>query len=311
MFRIVEIVEHNRHLSLSYGSMQIHSGDGQLLGSIDLDEVLGVVCYPHGATVSAALMSDLSARSIPLVVSDHKFQPTGILLPVVGNFEQSARIEAQITASTPLKKQIWASIVRQKILMQALALEITGKNSGMLTSLARQVKSGDSSNVEAHAAKYYWSRFFDPSFRRNRDEPGINALLNYGYSIIRASVARSVTSAGLNPSIGLFHRNSYNGLRLVDDLMEPFRPLVDLRVHALYLDGQLEVTPDTKRELVDVLSTDVPSARGITPVANATQYAATSLVKVLRRETKGIEFPDIAERELFADFHQCGARGEK
>jgi len=303
MPRIIEIVESNKRLHLEYGSLVVRDSEGVLLDRIDLDEILGIICYPHGSMLSAALMAELAQRAIPLVVSDQKFQPTGILLPVVGNYEQSARIEAQIGATVPQKKQIWTSVVKTKLRMQAMALELVGSNPSRILKLAERVKSGDSENLEAQGARVYWPALFGSDFRRNRDLVGINALLNYGYAILRASVARAATSAGLNPSIGIFHRNAYNGLRLVDDLMEPYRPLVDLRVHVLVQSGFLEVSPIAKRALVDVLLTDVPHIRGNTPISVATQYTAISFIQALKREVRDVEYPNPSTNPLYIDFH--------
>lgn len=302
--RIIEIVETDRHLHLEFGSLVVRSNSQVVLDRIDLDEVLGVSCYPHGSTISAALMAELARRGIPLVVSDNTFQPTGILLPVVGNFEQARRIESQITATVPMKKQVWASIVRQKLLMQALALDVVGVESARLRVLAGEVKSGDAGNLEGQGARTYWGLLFDKQFRRDRDQPGPNSLLNYGYAVLRATLARAVAAAGLNPSIAIFHRNAYNGMRLIDDLMEPFRPLIDLRVHALVQAGRTEVERVSKRALVDVMSTDVPHERGVTPLAVATQYAATSYVRVLNRELRQVEYPSARKDDLYQGFHE-------
>lgn len=302
--RIIEIVEGGRKLHLELGSLVISDSEHRVLQKIDLDEVLGITCYPHGSMFSAALMAELASRGIPLVVSDRSFQPTGILLPVVGNHEQAKRIGAQIEASAPLQKQIWAKVVKQKILMQAMALDTIGGNSNRLKLLASEVKSGDTSNLEGQAARIYWSELLGKQFKRNRDTPGPNFLLNYGYAVLRATLARAISGAGLNPSIAIFHRNAYNGLRLVDDLMEPYRPLVDLRVYALLEAGHTEVTNITKRALVDVMSTDVPHERGFTPIAVAAQYTAISFVKALTKEVSSIEYPIAKTSPLYSDFLQ-------
>lgn len=300
--RIIEITETGRTLRLNLGSVEIFDSNGAKLARIALDEIAGIICYPHGSLVTAALMAELARRNIPLVVSGNDFSPVGVLTALDGNFEQAKRIEAQINSSAPRKKQLWADVVRQKIAMQALALEIAGRPNLTVANLRTQVRSGDSQNCEAQAARLYFTTFFGNNFRRDRDLPGINALLNYGYAVLRASTARALVAAGLHPSIGIFHRNAYNGMRLADDIMEPFRPLVDLRVRALIVDGVAAVTPETKRALVDVLSTDVPHIRGITPVSVAVQYAATSLAKCFLGDAKKIEFPVANMQDLYFDF---------
>src|SRR5690606_15655654 len=134
----------------------------------------------------------------------------------------------------------------------ALALETVGVDASMLRDLIPTVRSGDPTNVEAQAARLYWRRIFGQSFRRERDEPGINALLNYGYAIIRAATARAIAAAGLHPSLGIHHINPLDTMRLADDLMEPYRPLVDLRVYGITSTGVVDVVPETKKMLVAI-----------------------------------------------------------
>lgn len=301
--RFIEITESGFDLHLRYGSLIVYDSHGTLRDQIDLDEVLGIICYPHGSMLSAALMSELAMRGIPLVVSNHAFSPSGILLPVIGHHEQSKRLESQIQLSIPRRKAAWANIVRAKLHMQALALDVCGKPSGRVRAIAGEVKSGDTSNAEAQGARVYWRELFGPAFRRERETPGINSLLNYGYAVLRATLARFVVASGLHPGIAIFHRNALNGLRLVDDLMEPFRPLVDIRVSALVRAGFLTVDPKTKRLLVDVMSTDLPHPRGTTPVSVAARYAAISFANHLRDKSHSLEFPIHTNKVDYLDFH--------
>ncbi|MBY0409354.1 MAG: type II CRISPR-associated endonuclease Cas1, partial [Burkholderiaceae bacterium] len=160
-----------------------------------------------------------------------------------------------------------------------------------LQALVGKVKSGDPENIEAQGARRYWGLLFGSDFRRDQDGDGLNALLNYGYTILRSATARAVVAAGLHPSIGLHHSNDANAMRLVDDLMEPFRPVVDLKAWQLQKAGESHVTPDTKRALVRVLYDDMQTAAGVTPVMVCMQRLATSLAQVYLGERAKLDLP--------------------
>lgn len=302
--QIVEVVETDRHLSLEYGSMLVRSRD-ELLARIALDDILAVIINPHGATMSAGILAALAERNCPVVIAGKDFKPTAILMPLVGNFEVAARIEAQVTASLPAKKQAWKQIVQSKITMQALALETVGGDSSKLRELVPTVRSGDVQNVEAQAARHYWRQMFGEGFRRERDDPGINALLNYGYAIIRAATARAIAASGLHPSIGIHHISPLDTMRLADDLMEPYRPLVDIRVHGIADDHPLDVVPETKKMLVAILSTDFPTEAGSSPVSVAMHRTAQSLVKYFKGERETLELPGESARPVFVDLAEA------
>jgi CRISPR-associated protein Cas1 len=288
--RVIEIVEADRYLFLEYGNMVIRDKH-HVVGRVALDDISAVVVNTFGTSQSAGLLAALAERNIPFVVAGKNFSPVAVLLPVEGNFAQSARIEAQIAASGPLTKRLWQQVVRSKIEMQAMALDVVGVRSTALTALAQKVRSGDPDNCEAQAARVYWTQLFGRSFRRDRSLFGINSFLNYGYAVLRSATARAVVSAGLHPGIGIHHRNAYNTMRLVDDLMEPYRPLIDLRVFALASAGLMDVTSETKRHLVSVINTDVPTRAGMSPVSVALHYLATSLVQAFMGEREKLELP--------------------
>ena len=215
----------------------------------------------------------------------------GMLLTLDGHHVQAHRIEAQINASQPTHKRLWAAVVKSKLEQQAAALEATGAPTAPLTALVRKVKSGDPDNVEGQGARRYWGLLFGSEFRRNQDGDGINALLNYGYTVVRSATARAVVAAGLHPSIGLHHSNDGNAMRLVDDLMEPFRPIIDLKVWQLQRAGESHVTPDTKRALVRTLYDDMQSSAGATPVMVCMQKLAVSLAQVYVGERDKLDLP--------------------
>jgi CRISP-associated protein Cas1 len=170
-------------------------------------------------------------------------------------------------------------------------LEKVGQSSAHLTRLTQKVRSGDTSNIEAQAARRYWGLLLGNEFRRDQNGTGLNILLNYGYTVFRAATARSVIAAGLHPTLGLHHLNQGNPMRLVDDLIEPFRPLVDLTVWQLIQKGSKQLTPDTKASQVQTLYQDRGTSLGRTPTIVCMQRLATSLVQVYLRERETIELP--------------------
>lgn len=220
-----------------------------------------------------------------------KSQRCGHAVSVDGHFEQAKRIEAQIATSLPKRKRLWAAIVRSKLEQQASALQAIGAPSVPLSALLKKVKSGDPQNVEAQGARRYWGLLFGETFRRDKNSSGVNALLNYGYTVLRACTARAVVAAGLHPSIGLHHSNDTNAMRLVDDIMEPFRPTIDLRVWALHQKNEGHVTSETKRAMVLTLYDDLQSDAGATPVITSVQRLATSLAQCYLGERDRLDLP--------------------
>lgn len=298
--QIIEVVESDRYLSLEYGNMII-SNKHQVIGRVSLDNIQAVIVNPHGATLSAGVVSALAERGVPLVFSGPHFKPVAYVLPVVGHHEVSGRIETQVTASKPQQKQAWKQVVQSKILMQALVLEHVGADSSRLRDMIPSVRSGDSGNVEAQAARHYWRNVFGQDFRRDRDSPGLNALLNYGYAVIRAAVARAVVATGLHPSMGIHHRNPMDTMRLVDDFMEPWRPLVDLRVFGIAQVEELDVVPRTKKMLVSLLRLDVPTEAGMSPLSVAMARTSNSYIRFLRDERNELELPGEAMSSILED----------
>ncbi len=291
--RIVEVADDRRHLALSRGFMVVHDTDGERreLGQVPLDDIVAVIANAHGLSYTNNLLVALAERGAPFVLCAANHNAVGMLLPVDGHHLQGKRFDAQIAASRPTVKRAWAEIVRAKLQQQAAALEAAGAPTAPLAALATRVRSGDPDNLEAQGARRYWSLLFGDAFRRDQDGGGVNGLLNYGYTVLRACTARSVVAAGLHPTLGLHHSNEANAMRLVDDLMEPFRPVIDLKVWLLLRNGEGEVTPDTKRALVRTLYDDLPTATGATPLMVCTQRLATSLAQVFTGERERLELP--------------------
>jgi CRISPR-associated protein Cas1 len=275
--------------------VQDTGGERKELGQVPLDDIAAVIANAHGLSYTNNLLVALAERGAPFVLCAANHNAVGMLLPIEGNFEQAKRIEAQIAASLPTHKRLWATVVRSKLEQQAAALEATGAPSAPLAALAAKVKSGDPENLEAQGAQRYWRLLFGDTFRRDQNasgpQPGLNAMLNYGYTVLRATAARAVIAAGLHPSIGLHHSNDNNAMRLVDDIMEPFRPVIDLKVWQLQRNREEHVTPDTKRALVRTLYDDMQTEAGATPVMVCVQKLATSLAQVYLGERDKLDLP--------------------
>lgn len=291
--RIVEVADDRRHLFMHRGFMVVQDTEGERkeLGQIPLDDIAAVIANAHGLSYTNNLLVALAGRGAPFVLCAANHNAVGMLLPIEGNFEQSKRIEAQIAASLPTHKRLWATVVRSKLEQQAAALEAAGAPSIPLSALVARVKSGDPENLEAQGARRYWGLLFGDKFRRDQDAGGLNGMLNYGYTVLRATTARAVIAAGLHPSIGLHHSHDNNAMRLVDDLMEPFRPVIDLKIWQLQRNREEQVTPDTKRALVRTLYDDMQTDVGATPVMVCIQKLATSLAQVYLGERDKLDLP--------------------
>jgi len=291
--RIVEVADDRRHLFVHRGFMVVQDTEGERkeLGQIPLDDIAAVIANAHGLSYTNNLLVALTERGSPFVLCAANHNAVGMLLPIDGNFEQARRIDAQIAATQPTRKRLWATIVRAKLEQQAATLEAIGAPPAPLAALANKVKSGDPDNLEAQGARRYWGLLFPEGFKRDQNAAGVNALLNYGYTVLRAATARAVIAAGLHPSIALHHSNAGNAMRLVDDLMEPFRPVIDLKVWQLQRNGEEHVTPDSKRALVRTLYDDMQTAAGATPVMVCAQKLATSLAQVYLGEREKLDLP--------------------
>jgi len=261
------------------------------IGTIPLDDIVAVIVHSHGVSYRHSLLVALAERGIPFVVCDRNHHPLGVLLTLDGHHQQARRFDEQIAAKKPTKKRLWASIVKAKLTQQASALNGIEQNGDDLLALAARVRSGDPDNLEAQGARRYWPRLFGTDFRRDRYATDVNGLLNYGYTVARAATARAVVAAGLHPSLGIHHSHEQNAMRLVDDLMEPFRPLVDLQVWKLVQAGESKVSPATKRPLVLSFYQSLVTASGVTPILGCMQQLATSLAQVYLGQRVGLELP--------------------
>lgn len=288
--RIVEIAENGRHLSKDRGFLVVSEGKTEL-GRVPLDDLAAVIGNAHGLTYSNNLLAALAERCVPFVICGPHHRPVAYMWATDSHHEQSGRISDQAEATKPLKKRMWQQIVRSKIEQQAATLDAVGRRSGGFSLLSHKVRAGDPDNVEAQAARRYWPLLFGADFRRDRDATGTNALLNYGYAIARAGVARAIMAAGLHPSLGVAHTNRGNAFCLVDDCMEPFRPIVDLLVFDLAEEGIVELDSAAKQALARVLIKDMLTVNGASPVALCMERLAVSLARCFSGEATKLDLP--------------------
>lgn len=287
--RIVEIAQDGRRLSVDRGFLVIRDHAGEL-GRIPLDDIAAVIGNAHGLSYTNNVLVALAERKVPLVVSGANHTPVAFLWPLEGHHEQAGRMDAQLDASLPLKKRLWSQLVKAKLLQQAAVLEASGESPALITALIPKIRVGDPDNIEAQAARRYWSRVMGEGFTRNQEGDGINALLNYAYTVLRSATARAVLAAGLHPSLGLFHSNRQNSMRLVDDLMEPYRPVMDWRVRELHRSGTSTVVPNAKRQLAHTLYLDMDTEVGRTPLMVCVQRLAISLAQIFKGERDKLDF---------------------
>ena len=244
--------------------------------------------------ISVPLLNELADNNVSVIFCDKKQMPKTMLMTLDGNTTQQESYKYQIDASAPMKKNIWKHLVESKIKTQALLLNKLGKNCDVLKQYYMNVKSGDTDNREGAAAREYWSRIFDEGFKREREGMPPNNLLNYGYTILRAAVARALIGSGLYPAFGVFHRNRYNAFPLADDVMEPYRPFVDEIVYHLYYDGAVsELDNQSKGKLLRVLFSDVKMGKVTRPLENALSLTTASLLRMYKGETDKLSLPMI------------------
>ena len=294
--RVIEVASEGCHLARSHGFMTVTKDDTEA-GRVPLDDIGVLLCNAQGLTYSNGLMTELAHRGAAVVLCGSNYLPAAWVWPLEGHHVQALRMRRQLEASVPLRKRLWQSIVRAKIVQQKNVLELLQAPDGGLDALARKVRSGDPQNVEAQAARRYWPLLFGSEFRRDRYGAWPNQFLNYGYTVLRATVARAIVSAGLHPSLGIHHSNRANSMCLVDDLMEPFRPLIDYAAVRLATDETEELTPDDKRALTDALTMDMMTDRGTTPLQTCVERAAQSLAQSFEAGKPALVFP---ERPLVA-----------
>ncbi|WP_062326651.1 type II CRISPR-associated endonuclease Cas1 [Treponema endosymbiont of Eucomonympha sp.] len=290
--QIVEIHEENRYLSLERGFLKISKGE-EAVARVPLDDVAVLLISAQSVSFSKHILNELAERGGISVLCGKNYAPQSMVIPVSGHYMQSGVIKTQIDASVPFKKNIWKRVIEEKLENQAKSLALCGNHDAALRlkSIAKTVKSGDSDNREAYGAKVYWKALFGGDFIRDKDGEDVNALLNYGYAIARASIARAICAAGLLPSFGIYHKNQLNPFCLADDFLEPFRPLIDISVYQLAQQKQAELTPEIKRRLTDILWVQVKTTEGKSPLFQGMHYMCSAYTKALKEKKSDFDIP--------------------
>lgn len=294
------------YLSLSSRQLVIRKSESQKEGAQGENictraiEDIGVIVIDHSQiTLTSALIAALLDNNVALITCDSHHMPTGLLLPLSGNTIQSERFQAQVSASLPLKKQLWQQTVKQKIANQSTILrQFTSAETGCMDKWSNDVRSGDADNLEGRAAAYYWKNLFAQEidhFKRGREEAAPNHLLNYGYAILRAIIARALVSSGLLPTLGIHHHNRYNAYCLADDIMEPYRPYVDAHVLVLLRQKgfQEELTQEDKAYLLQIPTLDVCVEGKRSPLLVAASLTTASAAKCFTGELRKISYPKL------------------
>ncbi len=267
----------------------------ETVGQIPIED-LGVLILEHPAIVlTQRVVIACQKNNVVVVFCDEKHLPYSVILPIAESNKLHTKIlRQQFNITEPTRKRLWQQIIQQKIKQQARTLQLLDKKHVRLKSLSQKVKTGDSGNCEAIAAQTYWKTLFGTEFRRNVELEGINSLLNYGYSIIRAMIARSICGAGLHPSLGLFHHNQYNSLCLADDLMEPFRPWIDFLVYQMAVQEEVVVNQSSKQVLLGLMNEAVIYEGKKMPLMVATHYLMADLKRCYNKEIKTLHYPKMA-----------------
>jgi len=292
---ILDIADAPVALSVRYDQLVIQPENGEP-ATRPLEEMAALVLAHPRSTVSQAALAGLAKAGAAFVVCGDNYLPAGMLLPLDANSVQTERISLQACLPIPRRKQLWRQVVQAKIRAQArLLVRLRGHDAG-LPAVAAKVRSGDTLNAEAQAARRYWDALFDSeAFRRRREEDDQNRFLNYGYAVLRAIVARAVCAAGLHPSIGLHHCNRYNAFCLADDLMEPFRPIADHAAVALWQEAGPDAPLDrpAKQRILSSLYQRFDFEGEQRTLFDILSRVAASLVAVIYgRETK-LRIPEI------------------
>ena len=265
--------------------------------SIAIEDVGILLLDNYAIKITSALITALQANNVVIISCNEKHLPEGVMLPFWTHSNFTERLWLQIEATEPLKKKLWQQTICAKIYNQARVLEFQNEEAGNMFNWSKKVKSGDTDNLEARAAAYYWGHLFgdESGFKRHRFGEAPNNLLNYGYAILRAVVARALVGSGLLPALGIHHSNRYNAFCLADDIMEPYRPYVDLAVLNIKIqfDDTTELSPELKRELLQIPAMTVYINQNMSPLMVAMQQTTASLAECFEGKAKKIKYPEM------------------
>ncbi len=289
--RIVE-VSNPSYLHLKNKQLLIEQNHQQV-AKIPIEDIGVLILENNAISLTQPLIIECQKNNTAIIFCDEKHLPYSTILPLAeGNNLHQKILKQQINITEPVRKRLWKQIIQQKIQNQANTLKRFDKPSARLEKLASQVKSGDTTNLEGLAAQYYWKSLFGQHFIRDQNADGINAILNYGYAIIRAIIARNIVASGLHPAIGLFHHNQYNGLCLADDLMEPLRPWVDAITYQLYqTNANVAINQQTKTKFLTLSSIEVTFNHQKMPLMIAIHYLMAELKRNFTKDSKKFTYP--------------------
>jgi len=269
--------------------------DGIKVGSVPIEDLGVLILDNPQLLITAAVMGRLAEENVSVIFTDSKHLPSSLTIPFSAHSIQTKVLNEQVGISLPTKKRLWSAVISVKIANQARSLELCGRDGTALREISNRVKSGDPENLEAYAAKLYWKKLFGDDFRRDRFAVDHNMLLNYGYAIIRAATARAIVGTGLHPGLGINHKNQYNPFPLADDLVEPLRPFVDVRVFSMSNElqpgqngSEKELVLDrlTKQQLLGLLAEDCKYDGGKLPLLTALGYYAATVKQVMMGEAE-------------------------
>lgn len=287
---IIEIATNNKKLSVYRGFLRIEE-EGKVQKDIPFNSIHAVIVTAFNIIYTNNLLQRLCEENIPLIILGKNYSPSGLLLSYIGQSKQTEIQYLQIENKKPLEKKLWQAIIKEKIKNQSRVLDLFHKEN-KLQYIWKTVLSGDSTNREAYAARLYFKALFGDDFIRDKDMSGINSFLNYGYAILRSSLARYVVAAGLNPSYGVGHYNKLNPFCLVDDLIEPFRPLVDCYVYRLfeYNPELSELTTEHKASLSSLLVKEFYNGEGFSPLYMILQQFVWDVVAIYKTKEVRLNF---------------------
>ena len=272
--------------------MVIHTREApDIQKSVPIEDIGFVILEDQQCSITLPLLNALSDNNVAVIFCGENRMPNAMLMNLDSNKTQGECYRTQIEASEPLKKGLWKQIVEAKIRNQAALLRKLGRDGDKLKPYYMNVKSADADNREGIAAKIYWSELFGTDFIRSREGSSPNNLLNYGYTILRAAVTRSIMGSGLFPAFGIFHRNRYNAFPLADDLMEPYRPFVDELVYNLYSQGHEQLNKEVKSQLLRILFMDTRFDKVMRPLDVGLTFTSSSMAKCLAGTQKKIVYP--------------------
>ncbi len=283
------------HLSTKLGQLVIYNKETEEELTRPIED-MGFVVFDHPQiTFTQSVFQLMAEHNVAIVICDGKHHPASMMLHLDVHHIQAERFKYQISCTEPLRKNLWMQTVKAKIRNQAAVLQLTGNNNLALLNLANKVNSGDPGNIEGQAARIYFKQLYGENFLREREGLPPNPSLNYGYSIIRAAVARALTGSGLLPTLGIHHRNKYNSFALADDIMEPFRPFVDWLVYKQIhtIPNYHDLNKERKGEFLALLNEACVYKRENSPLMVAMSYVSAGLARCFEGKAKKLEYPEL------------------